>query len=44
MVTGDVILEAFLVEMFYNESGNPEIEGQPDNVHHPRTRKLFLPC
>lgn len=43
MVTGDVVLEGFLVKMFYNVSINPETEDQPTHVGSP-WHKLFLLC
>lgn len=37
MVTGDVVLEAFLVEVFYNAFLKPEIEDQPTKCTPPHT-------
>lgn len=42
MVTGDVRLEALLVEVLYNASINPEMPLTTVPPHP--TRKLFLPC
>lgn len=35
MVTGDIGIEAFLVEVFYNIIINPGIKNQPTNLPHP---------